>query len=129
MTLHVQVSQWTRDQNINDNWVTLWSVTPQNIKGKFFQIIWKVNSNKIDIKITYNDEVCIECNLDYLSNDIKANKLENFILKEYDPHIWVFTPPEPFYVNVGSEFKLEMKADTNNKTYKLICGSTIWGQP
>ena len=134
MVLHVQMIEWDKNQSITSSWKTIWnSGTIENYKAKFYNAIWQVNSTYIQVRLTYNSEVSFNLDLDELVNDYKLSipqvPANEFMLCEYHSGLWILRPPEPFFVNIGSNIMIEMKSNNVDKIYNLSRGISIWGQP
>lgn len=134
MALHIQADEWTKNQSIGTDWVTVWTTNVVDFKSKFYHAVWQINSSNMRVRLIYDNQTALDLNLDELSQDFKLSSpyspANEFILIEYhNPGRWMLKPPEPFYTNIGSSISIDMKSTQNNKIYILSRGITVWGQP
>jgi len=133
MALHIQADEWTKNQSVGSDWVTVWTTDIVQFKAKFFHAIWQINSSYMRVKLTYNEETSLDLDLNELASDFKLSLPQDpahkFMLTEYQSGLWIMMPPEPFYTNIGSSISIQMKSTNSNKTYVVSRGITVWGQP
>jgi len=86
--------------------------------------IVQLNTNKMLLRVTIDDEVTVDADLEVLSGDFQIAKLLGATLTSYHSKKWVFQPPVAQWSNGG--FKIELRSKSGNK--RLERGFVVWGE-
>lgn len=127
----MKYEKWEGSQQIGSSgWTEVWSCPELLFGGVFYEAVWHLNSDKINIRIKLGGVVVLELDLWELSRDYKLQQGQGheviFSLRSYANNRWLFRPPIAQTIGEGQAMVIEMKAHAGNKTVNR--GISVWGE-